>query len=225
MKKILWASILSLFMCFPIFGQDDAFQKPDYQKIQSVTGKQSSEYYYPQLFERYRQHDTTLNHKDYRMLYYGYLFHPEYSPDTRSEYRDSLKSIYDQQKLNAKDFRKIIEYEKQILELHPFSMRDLNTLAYCYSQTGKQEKSRKVDYKLNLIIETILSSGDGLEEESAWHVINVSHEYDLLDVLGMQVDNEQHLRKEGYDYLKIEDNKYGISGFYFNVGKLLETSQ
>ncbi len=225
MKKILITFQLVLIIGLCGFTQDKEFTKPDYQTIKQEISDRQSDFYYPALFERFENNDTTLTHKDYRMLYYGYIFQDDYSPNDRSSYRDSLQALYEQDTLVEKDYRKIIRFEKGVLQNDPFSMRDLNTLAYSYSQTGEQEMTKKVDYKLNLIIETILSTGKGLKESNAWHVIEVSHEYDILNVLGFQFKGEQSLRGEKYDYLKIKENRYGIPGFYFNVGQMLKKQQ
>jgi len=68
----------------------------------------------------------------------------------------------------------------------------------------------------------ILSSGDGRTEESAFHVISVSHEYDILQVLGFEFGGQQSLTTKDCDYLAVKENEYDIKGFYFNVQMLLE---
>lgn len=222
MKKILLTYSLFLTVVFAAQAQDQQFKKPDYQKIQTTISQSHSDHYYPALFKRYTANDTTLQHQDYRMLYYGYIFQEDYAPQASSEYRKKLNAIYEKDQLNREDFMEIIALEKKILKEKPFSMRDLNTLAYSYEQTEQTEKVKKIDYKLNLIIETILSSGNGLEEKTAWHVTAITHEYDILNVLGFEIKGDESMRSEGVDYIKVERNQYGISGFHFNISKVLE---
>jgi len=222
MKKFLLTYSLLLVIVFAGHTQDQQFEKPDYEKIKTTVSDQSTEHYYPKLFQRYMDNDTSLTHEDYRKLYYGYIFQDNYAPQKTSKYRDSLNAIYENDQLKQEDFMDIIALEKKILENNPFSMRDLNTLAYSYDQTGQKEKTKKIDYKLNLIIETILTSGNGLEEETAWHVTDITHEYDILNVLGFEVKGDESMRGEGYDYIKVKKNQYGISGFYFDISKVLE---
>jgi hypothetical protein len=222
MKKVLLTHCLLLTIVFAAQAQDQQFRKPDYEKIQTAISRENSEHHYPALFKRYTGNDTTLNHQDYQMLYYGYLFQEDYAPQTSSKYRERLNAIYEKDQLKQEDFREIIALEKKILKEKPFSMRDLNTLAYSYEQTGQKEMTQKIDYKINLIIETILSSGNGLEEETAWHVTAITHEYDILNVLGFGIKGDESMRSEGIDYIKVERNQYGIPGFYFNISKVLE---
>ena len=222
MRTILTTLLLVFLISMTTYSQEEKFREPDYEKIQSLVNNEDSDFYYPRLFQKYQNNDTTLQHKHYRMLYYGYLFQPEYTPSQSSPYSDSLREIYQQDTLTKADFSKIIEFEQQVLRADPFSLRDLNTLAYAYAQNNQKQKTTRLDYKINLLIETILSSGDGLKEESAWHVTEPSHERDILNVLGFQAAGEESLRSEGFDYIRVKKNKYGIEGFYFNVGQLLK---
>lgn len=222
MKKILLTIPLMILFAMAGNTQDKDFLAPGYQKIKKQVSNTNSEFYYPKLFERYQKNDTTLQHKHYRMLYYGYLFRPDYQPSQSSGYSDSLRVLYQKDSLQRSDFKKIIEFEQQVLKQDPFSLRDLNTLAYAYAQHNNKSKTTRIDYKINLLIETILSSGNGLNEESAWHVIEPSHEHDILNVLGFQAAGEKSLRGKGFDYIEVRQNKYGIDGFYFNVNQILK---
>ena len=222
MKTILTTISLVLLLSLAGYSQEENYREPDYQKIKQQVNNEDSDFYYPRLFKRYQNNDTTLQHKHYRMLYYGYLFQPEYTPSQSSPYSDSLRAIYEKDSLEKADFSKIIQFERQVLKKDPFSLRDLNTLAYAHAQKNEKVMTTRLDYKINLLIETILSSGDGLEEESAWHVTEPSHERDILNVLGFQPAGEESMRGEGFDYIRVKKNKYGIEGFYFNVGQILQ---
>src|SRR6056297_2841656 len=210
MKTILTTISLVLLLSLAGHSQDKNFREPDYHNIKQQVNDEDSDFYYPRLFRRYQNNDTTLQHKHYRMLYYGYLFQPEYAPSQSSPYSDSLRAIYEKDSLEKADFSKIIEYERQVLKKDPFSLRDLNTLAYAQAQKNEKKITSRLDYKINLLIETILSSGDGLEEASAWHVTEPSHERDILNVLGFQPAGEESMRGEGFDYIRVKKNQYGI---------------
>ena len=55
-------------------------QAPDNDAILRETINSASPYYYPTLFTRYLTGDTTLTDTDYRYLYYGFVWRPEYKP-------------------------------------------------------------------------------------------------------------------------------------------------
>lgn len=99
-------------------------------------------------------------------------------------------------------------------------MRYLDPMIYVYQMQGNTEMAEKLEFKLGRIIETIFSSGDGLTEKTAFHVISVSHEYDLIRALGFGFGGEQSLSNGKVDLLKVEANDYGINGMYFNISAL-----
>ena len=75
---------------------------------------------------------------------------------------------------------------------------------------------------MRIIVDVLLSSGDGLTKKTAFYVIYVSHEYDLLKVLGFDYGGEQTLT-EHYDYLLLGDNSKNIKGLYFDVSPCLNS--
>lgn len=203
-------------------GQEGQFKAPDYEGIRSVMNKKASEFYYPKLMERYQQSDTTLTLQDFRILYYGVLYTDGYSPYGQSDYADSLRSIFNKDTLLISDFRLIIQYENSVLREYPFNLRDMNALSFAYYKTGDSISMNNTNFKMNRIITTILSTGDGKKEKSAWHVVSVGHEYDLLGVLGFQFGGSQSLTNKRCDYLTVQKNEYNIEGFYFDVNKILD---
>jgi len=224
MKKSAW---LFMFFCLSIYGvaQIPNREKPDYEKIASAVGDKNSTSYYPVIMDRYTKSDTTLTKEDFKNLYYGSLFKSSYSPYGYSNYNDSIRPLLAKDTLSASDYGTLIKYEKLVLEKYPFNMNDLNILEFAYEHTGKTELAKQIAFKLNHVIETILSTGDGLIEETAWHVVSVEHEYDILKMLGFRFGGSQSLTSKGCDYLKVEENKDSIKGFYFDVNKILEAEE
>lgn len=221
MKIIILLLLLAVGLQ-PVRGQAGKYQKPDYKEIEKKVADKNSIYYYPVLFERYRNSDTTLSMQDYRMLYYGYFFNDSFSAFPVSEFTDSLKALQNKDTLRLPDYRQIIRFEEQVLLDNPFNPRDLNWLEIGLLHTGDTLKAFQTDVKLMKIFQAILSTGDGRTEKTAWHVIAVSHEYDLLNALGFQFGGSQSLTNSGCDYLKLADNDLGVKGFYFDVTMLLK---
>jgi len=213
--------LLAVCICHIGFAQKQKFEKPDYKKIKSITDDKYSPFYYTKLIARYNISDTTLTKEEFRFLYYGCLYRDSYSPYNISHYSDSLKRYLSKDDLSNSDYDSIIKYENLILTETPFNIRDLNILSYVYEKKGNLDLSGVVDFKLKNIIETILSTGDGLKEESAFHVISIGHEYDLLNILGYKFGGEQALTVKGCDKLKLKENKKGIKELYFDVNEIL----
>jgi len=221
MKRLL-ISILSIFIFSHSFSQAFEFEKPDYKKIGKETKKKKSEFYYKKLFNRYLDGDTTFSLDEKRHLYYGFSFQEAYSPYGSSIYTDSLEVFYEKDTLTEVDFNEIIRFSKLVLEENPFDLRAINNLNFSYYSLGDKEFEKLYNYKFFMIIDAIMSSGDGISEESAFYVLYVAHEYDLINALGFRFGGEQSLINTGYDYLTLQDNEFGIAGFYFEISRSLE---
>jgi hypothetical protein len=224
MKKHLFPFLI-VFVLLPSISSAKEFRKPDYDSIRKATQTESSAFFYPKLMSRYLGNDTLMSPEEYRALYFGFLFQPGYSPYKVSIYADSVRALFSKDSLGAMDFPRLIRFEKAILKDDPFSLRDLNVLAYAYERQGDTAGALFSGFKLSLIAETILFSGDGKSEETAWHVIQVSHEYDLLNLLGFTYSGPQSLTEKGCDYLQVQENQFGIGGFYFDVNRILEAEK
>jgi len=220
MKKIV-ISIIGILFINLCFSQDIKNEKPDYDKIKKEINKKRSDYYYKKLFNRYLENDTNFTLSEKRHLYYGFAFQKEYSPYGHSTYQDSLEVFYSKEHLNEKDFKTIVKYCQLILDEYPFNLSALGDIRFAYFNLNNTKLEMIYNYKYFLIIDAILSSGDGLSEETAFSVIEVPHEYAILAVLEFNFGGEQSLMTGGYDYLKLEENEYDIEGLYFEISRCL----
>ena len=218
MKNLLSAILFLAF--FGLQGQEQEFQSPDYAEIERVTKDKDSEYYYPQLMARFNSADTTLTIEHLRALYYGFTFQKEYSPYGIPPKRNKLNTLLSKDPMDRDDYEKALEYVNDILEKNPFNISDLYLLVNLQHDLGDTTAARQTYIKRNMVIDAILSTGDGLEEETAWHVISISHEYDFLRVFGFKF-GKQSLTANCCDRLEVEENKKGISELYFNVCQLM----
>ena len=194
--------------------------KPDYEKIKNAIENKNLSSHYPKLLERLKVRDTTLNSEDYRNLYYGYTFQKEYEPYAQINDED-LKKILQKENLVESDYKPFITLANKSLEDNPFDLRLMQMLAYVYHLNKEEAMSQKTAYIINNIIETIISTGDGLTCESAFHVISTSDEYILLSVF--EAESQGQSLVGSCDYLKFEKGKFKIDGLYFNVSKLFES--
>jgi len=201
-------------------GGDGKYTVPDLKKIETETQAAKSPHYYPKLFLRYMDNDTTLGLEDYRYLYYGSSFQPGYSSLATLPGVDSVKSIFRKGTLTTDDYHRLEKFAQMDLVSDPYSLDNLKLLTWVYEKTGRRDLYRKLRYKLDKVADAILSTGDGTSSESGWYVINISHEYDIITLFGMQFGGEQRLIEgaEGpCDYLTLADNEKNIKGLYFNV--------
>jgi hypothetical protein len=202
------------------FAQQWKFEEPDYKSIEHDISDERSPFYYSELLTRYVDGDSTLSLEERRHVYYGYTFQPAYSPYARSHYADSLRNVFDQPRLTENDYALILRFTDSLLQFNPFDLRAINYKLMCHDKLGNRDEFHRNVTKMRMIVDAIMSSGNGVDENNAFYVINTSDEYDLLGILGFQFGGEQRLIKH-YDYLKLKKNDAGIEGMYFDVSPCL----
>nr|MDA3843513.1 DUF4919 domain-containing protein [Candidatus Kapabacteria bacterium] len=189
--------------------------KPDYDLIETEIAKEDSDLYYHKLMKRYLEADTTMTLDERRYLYYGYSFQKAYSPYGHSNYSDSLISILKKDELDSNDFRKVIIIADKVLKEIPFDLRTMNYKMYACRELEETELLYTESIKTGMLLDALLSTGDGVSIQTAYYVINTSHEYYLLSMYGLQFTSQALI--EGCDYMQVSENEYGIEGIYFNV--------
>jgi hypothetical protein len=217
-RKIILLAVF--FIGINAFAQENIYKIPDYQAIEKAIQDKNSTYYYPKLMERLVSNDTLLTHDEYRHLYFGYVFQPKYNAFWRSPDEKKLNEYYGKEKLETKDYDEITKLINHSLTDFPFDLKQLNFLGYIYHLKGDDVLAQKTSIKFQSIINAILSSGDGKQCETGFHVILVEHEYILLNVFELQTNGQSLVGN--CDYLKFEKGKYKVDGIFFNIQKMLE---
>jgi hypothetical protein len=219
MKRIL-VSIIILLSMSSVYAQKKSFSAPDFKKVSKAISKQSSSAYYPMLMERLKANDTTLTPREYHLLYYGYALQPGYSPERMYSAQDSLLALMNREVLVKSDYNRIIELASSALNEYPFEISILDPLIYALRMEGKHDLAAKLEFRFGRIIETIFNSGDGLTKETAFYVVSVAHQKDMLRALGFGFGGQQMMAESNISYLKVAKNDFGIDGMYFNVSAI-----
>jgi hypothetical protein len=219
MKRIL-VSIILLLSLSSAYAQKSNFSVPDYKKIGKAIAKKSSSAYYPVLMERLKANDTTLTPREYHLLYFGYVLQPGYAPEKVKSAQDSLLALMNREVLEEREYIRIIELASSTLNEYPFEISILDPLIYALRMEGKNELAAKLEFRFGRIIETIFNSGNGLTKETAFHVVSISHQKDMLRALGFGFGGQQMMAGSKISYLKVAKNDFGIDGMYFNVSAI-----
>jgi len=216
MKKIGLAAILALLTGATAMAQE--VQAPDYREIRASIQNAKGPNYYPQLMRRYLENDTTLTLEQYRALYYGFTLQEDFVPYQRE--RDNLLDIRRELvKSNGskKSCPEAIKISLEALDDNPFDLLAISTLSFAYMQLNDTVSYTLWNDKQNSLLDAIVSSGDGEDQESAIHVINLEHEYEVLNRLGLQVASDS-LCNDQVEYLRVLPNAEDVPGVYFNFG-------
>lgn len=218
MNKYIIFTLLSL-LSFSAIGQDALYFPPNYSQIEKNIKVKESNFYYPKLMERFKNGDTSFNLDEKQHLYYGFIFQPQYSPYNFSSLKTEIKRLQEKDSLTSDDWKQLQQSAKSILDKNPF---DIGTLEYFLIASEKIEDLNSFNKgvsQLHTIYDAILYSGDGLTKESAYYVINVSNEYDILNLLELKIVSQSLITP--YDYLKVAENKHKIEGLYFEISPSL----
>lgn len=204
-------------------AQED-FTAPDMAVIEQVTKDASSPFYFDRLMEKYLNGDAELSIEESRHLYYGYVFQPGYVPTDTSSYNNRLAEVLSRNSFSASDYADIVLYSDELLKEDPFNLRALNAKMLVYAQQDKSEEYKKVARQRRVVQDAIISTGDGMSENSAYYVIKVAHEYDILPFLGFSFASEDKklLKNKTVNSLSLGQNKFGIDKIYFNISPIID---
>lgn len=223
MRKIIFILLLSLVFN-PLHSQEIKLIKPDYQLIKSAIKDSNSPMYYPKLQQKFNAADSTMTMEERRHLYYGSIFQDNYSPYATDDNSKKLMDILRNPELTDKDFDQIIVLGDEILKKNPFNLRVLNYQLFAYEKKNEMSKLPGKITQLRIIVDAILSSGKGTTAENAIYVTNVSHEYDVINILGFEFGGKQQLIGSN-DYLTLAANPMKVEGLYFDVSASLNRFQ
>ncbi len=197
-------------------------EAPDLDKIRAEVSDPRSRYYYPKLMASYERNETVMNLQDYRHLYYGYLFQEDFNPYRHSEYSTKNESLYFKNKHTRAELDSMIFYAEHALMDTPFDLSQMNFLIYALRERGKTNRANIWQYRLNHILQAIVSSGTGADPENAWYVTSPRHEYNIVNFQNAVV-KEQQYQEPYFDRIDVEKNGgKETDTYYFNIRNLLE---
>lgn len=220
MQKLFFVFIL--FATHYSCSQSTPYLKVDYGKLEQLTIDSTSNSYYSLLMDRYQKGDTTLSNDEYRILYYGYTFQKEYDPWWRSSQIETLEIIYSKEEYSQNDCDTIVKYATESISDFPFDLRQINMIGYAYHLKDNDSIALKWASKRNGIVDAILSSGDGRTCESAFSVISVSHEYEILKVFGLSSKTQSLSSDNRCDCLTIETPSGKTDYMYFDIWRTMQ---
>lgn len=217
--------LIALFLTSATLFAQSFFSKPDYYVIKERTKDKSAEMYYPKLLERYNNNDTTLDIKEYRMLYYGRFFNKNVGKPLVSQFSkasEERREYMSKDSLTEEDYRAIVKLSDKILKEYPFNLRTLYSTFRVHMELGDTAAAEPYLQKTRNIVSTILSTGDGLSEETAFHVLEISDEYFVLNAIGYTSTGKQNLTLSKCDRLEVEENDNNVEALYFDVKQIFE---
>ncbi len=222
MKNRFIILLISILLFIPALkAEEKDFKVPDLKEIYKNIRNYNSHLYYPSLIKRFLNNDTTFTANELTHLYLGYSFQEGYNPYLVKKHPEAIMQLYSQPTHTIEQCDTIINYAKQLLDNFPFDLRQMHLLAYAYKVKGDTINAQIWTTKVRQLLETIRSTGDGKSPETAWYVINSTHEYDVINSIGYNADKYIFV-EPFYDFIEIGENPDKTEGFYFNVSRMLK---
>ena len=197
-------------------------ERPDMEQIRRDVTDPNSKYYYPKLMHQYEQNETIMTLQDYRHLYLGMLFQEDFNPYRKSERSEEIEKLYYKQNHTRVELDSIISYVEHALKDDPFDFQQINFLIFALQKRQKHNRAAIWQYRLNHLLEAIVSTGTGLDTDNAWFVINPKHEYNILNFQNVVADSQQYVEPY-FDYIAVKQaSEKSPQGYYFNIRYILE---
>jgi len=197
---------------------ENNFAPPDYERIKWNIKNKKSNFYYAKLWNRYQQGDNTMSLEEKRHLYYGYVFHKNYSPYSSAHNDKQINAILNNEEPTQKEWEKLLSLLNVSLSVEPFSCQYLFYQCIAYEALGKAMDAAININKIWNIVDALNSTGDGLSKETAIHVIAISNEYDYL-FLNELSRKSQALVIGGFDVLELMPNEDGLEELWFDINQ------
>ncbi len=168
---------------------------------------------YSVLLARLKSGDLSV---DYRVLRMEYAKSADYNPYSNDgEKREAMSRA-----VSEKKYDEALAAAGGILKKNYVDLESHLVSRLAFRRLGNNVMSSYHDSIVKGLIRSITDSGDGSKPESAYLVINVKEEYDLLMLKGYSVVKQSILKQSGHTY-DVLDAVHSQSGqkevIYFNV--------
>lgn len=197
---------------------------PDLNKIKSETTNPNSKYYYPKLLKSFMNNDTIMQNEDFRYFYYGALYQEDYDPYRGAMDEERLAKIqplYYKSEHSDSEKKAILKYAEDALRDNPIDLVQLKNKVYVLEHEKKVNLAKIWKNKLNHLLYVIVSSGSGISKDSPWIVVYPRHEFDLFNMYGLSVQNQEY-ELPHHDHVTLEGKSGESQEYFFDLGPVLE---
>lgn len=195
----------------------------DLVELKASVTDPASQFYFPRLMQRFEQNETVMTTADYRYLYLGTMFQEDYNPYRRSVYAEKVLPLTYKEKHSRAELDTMIKYTRLALDDTPFDLNQMNFLIYALREKGKVNIANIWQYRMNRLLEAIVSTGTGADTTSAWYVIYPRDEATIINLSSKKVQSLKPTFVEPYyDCIEVTDAQGKQQQYYFNIKTVLE---
>lgn len=167
--RITFLLLFSFLTANLAFSQDkiEFDYSKDYESILKQTKDEGSKIFYDDLFKRFEEADSSLTSYEMIALQIGYTDHPNYWPYQDIDLEREVWSLNEE-----KEFDKAKSKLDTLLSNNPFSILGHREMSYVYSKLGDKSKADLHIRKFDLVVTSVLSTGDGTSYENSWFTLS-----------------------------------------------------
>ncbi|HXP75499.1 MAG TPA: DUF4919 domain-containing protein [Stellaceae bacterium] len=156
---------------------------------------------------------------DYQALRFAYAAKPDFNPYglTGASHRDAMFKAY-----QAGDCATAVKEAVQLLDVNFVNMDGHIVSDMCYSRLGKDAERTREHAIAAGLIHSIMDSGDGKTQQTAYVVISVDEEYSILRVLGLKPGRQSLVQGDGHKFDQLDATKPDgqTQSLFFNVDRV-----
>lgn len=219
MKKLIIFLILGIFGMQSYCSAQQVRLNIDYPTIKEFVTSHHEDY--QNLVQRFEKNDSLLTRDDYAMIYFGYSFTPDYTGsmfDMTNEFQ-KFRELGKEGK-----YKKALKEGEKLLKKNPVSLELLFRMGMFANESKEDIQTIKSYSKRYAALLTMIAfTGDGKTEESAFKVICVNDEYQLLNMLFVMENMKSQSLINKCDLIEFEKCKYYRgTKMYFDISRSLE---
>ena len=200
---------------FPASGKIAAQKFPVYHSdsIRLLVNNLGGKSQYSNLLLRLQGNDTTLALADYFLIYHGLPFQENYNPyASHQKLMDSF---------NEQSYPNSVAEADRLLEENPANLDALYFGFLSCKQMHKFAVAEKYATRYWLFLESIMASGDGKTEKTAFHVNTVGDEFQVLNYLKLKKEKQELVQKKNgkiFDRFEVKpSDNYKERKIYFDI--------
>ena len=160
--------------------------------------------------------DTNLTIEDFAFIYYGNVFTDSYNPYGLSKDQSKFMELY-----RAKKYKKAIAYGEKVLKENPVNLKITFKMMVCHHVLEELDQAKLYAKRYFPVLDCIYKGGDGLSEETAYVVIMVADEYEIMANMKVSMTSQSLVRNTDVLTLKKQEG-ITIEKLYFNVSMPLK---
>jgi hypothetical protein len=157
---------------------------------------------------------------DFKALRYAYADSEHYNPyDAKeSELRTSMVKAY-----RDKDCATAMQHAQAILDKNYVDIDAHMMLDLCYRRLEQPQPAKHHERMAHGLAESIVATGDGRTPQTAFVVIAVREEYNVIAMLGLKQLQQALIRADGhsYDRFSVKTESGGTDTIFFNIDRPL----